>query len=215
MTRGIRRHDDLVAHAAGAALLLRTRGLDPMTPAERILVAIFLGALLLWGLVTAVKAGEIGDQVLEGYATVIVDGDTFTLHGGEKIRLWGVDAPELDQDCFVSGYAWPCGGFARLRLVEIIDRRKLRCSPRGKSWERIVAQCQARLGRTDAGKWVDVAAQLVVTGHAVEDPRYSRGAYREIQSYAQQLRKAIWAGGPGGVEMPWIWRARHTTNRKD
>ena len=45
---------------------------------------------------------------LIGRATV-TDGDTLTV-AQQRIRLWGIDAPESAQQCTArNGQAWPCG----------------------------------------------------------------------------------------------------------
>ena len=47
-----------------------------------------------------------------GRAARIVDGDTFWL-ARLKVRLWGVDSPELQQGCVAEGKVWHCGEEAR------------------------------------------------------------------------------------------------------
>ena len=42
-----------------------------------------------------------------------VDGDTLDL-SGERVRLIGIDAPELDQSCQRDGQGWACGDWARI-----------------------------------------------------------------------------------------------------
>lgn len=93
----------------------------------------------------------------------ITDGDTFRCGGDTKIRLWGVNAPERNA----------AGGPAATRALAAITRGKaVVCKRKGKSYDRIVAQC-----------WVDrrdVAADLVRQGHAVDWPRYSKGYYARV-----------------------------------
>jgi len=90
----------------------------------------------------------------------IIDGDTFRCDGALRIRLWGVNAPErYEQE----------GPAATRALTDLTRGRTLVCKRKGKSYERVVAQC-----------WIgdlDVAAELVRQGAAVDDPRYSRGRY--------------------------------------
>ena len=38
----------------------------------------------------------------------VVDADTIFFNN-EKIRLYGIDAPETEQFCYIEKEAWPCG----------------------------------------------------------------------------------------------------------
>jgi endonuclease YncB( thermonuclease family) len=60
--------------------------------------------------VLALPAPALATMV-EGRARV-VDGDTLEV-GGRKVRLFGIDAPELDQTCDAEGQLWACGAEAR------------------------------------------------------------------------------------------------------
>lgn len=92
----------------------------------------------------------------------VIDGDTLRCHGGTRVRIWGIQAPERHH---------PQGPAATRAMDRIIGRSDLRCEPKGKSYDRIVARCR----RTADGR--DVAAEMVRQGHAVDWPRYSGGEY--------------------------------------
>lgn len=100
----------------------------------------------------------------------VVDGDTFSV-GAERVRLWGVDAPEGRQVCQNDqGKAYACGDVARDQLVGLIGRRAVRCEVRDRDpYGRAVAQCLA--GSTDLGE------AMVRAGWAVDFVQFSRGAY--------------------------------------
>ena len=52
----------------------------------------------------------------------VADGDSIEF-GGQRIRLRGIDAPELHQECRdLSGRNWPCGRRARDEIAQ--DHRK-------------------------------------------------------------------------------------------
>jgi len=57
----------------------------------------------------------------------VLDGDTIKLNG-KKIRFFGIDAPELKQQCFdLNGKAWSCGIISKQFLEKIIDNKKVNC----------------------------------------------------------------------------------------
>jgi len=57
-------------------------------------------------LIFATSSGAAAELV--GRATV-TDGDTLTV-AKQRIRLWGIDAPESAQQCTTrDGRSWPCG----------------------------------------------------------------------------------------------------------
>lgn len=100
------------------------------------------------------------ENLLLCQSPAIVDGDTFRCDGALKVRLWGVDAPERDAP----------GGLAATRaLADLTHQQTVVCRRRGKSYDRIVAQCW--VGRRD------VAGALVRAGHARDWPKFSRGYY--------------------------------------
>jgi hypothetical protein len=87
--------------------------------------------------------GEPG--VIAGTAHVI-DGDSLELDG-ERIRLFGIDAPELSQSCDGD----PCGEHAAAALRRMIEDRALVCSERDRDrYGRMVAVCH--LGEVDIGE---------------------------------------------------------------
>ena len=139
----------------------------------------------------------------------VIDGDTLEIHG-QRIRLWGIDAPESRQTCTRSGAVYRCGTEAARRLDGLIGQNTVTCTPRGRPdrYRRIVATCSISAGPClDAGcaTRIDLADMLVVEGQALDYPRYSGGAYARLQADAQRERRGVWAGE---FQRPWVWRAR-------
>jgi endonuclease YncB( thermonuclease family) len=140
-----------------------------------VIVALLLAAA--WGL-TPDRA--VPRSTMTGMARV-VDGDTLWL-GDSKVRLRGLDAPELRQSCGAGAAAWPCGVAARRRLAELVADEPLQCvSAEHDRYGRLLGSCS--LGSRDPGQ------EMVAEGLAVADGRYAG----EEQA-ARQARRGIWAG---------------------
>lgn len=91
----------------------------------------------------------------------ITDGDTFR-SGDLRIRLWGIDAPELKDHG---------GPEARQALADLTVGQPLVCDVVnvGK-YGRMIAKCRLPGG-------ADLACEMVKAGHAIDWPKYSGGAY--------------------------------------
>ena len=127
----------------------------------------------------------------------VIDGDTIEIHG-QRIRLWGIDAPESRQLCHVQGKPWRCGQRSALALSDWIGQRTVACAERDRGrYGRVVATCSV------AGE--GVAAWLVRHGWALDWPRYSHRAYAGPQREAAAAKAGIWKGD---FEKPWEWRHR-------
>jgi endonuclease YncB( thermonuclease family) len=135
------------------------------------------------------------DRIL-GVASVI-DGDTIEIHG-QRIRLFGIDAPESSQLCLrPTGERWRCGQQSSFALADRIGRATVRCEPRDMDrYGRVVAVCSAN--NEDLNRW------MVLNGWAVAFRRYSLD-YVTDEDAARRSRIAIWSGD---FNMPWDWRAQ-------
>lgn len=114
-------------------------------------------------------ASHADAETITGSASKVVDGDTLWV-SGVKIRLDGVDAPEMDTDA---------GRRARLGLYEIVDGRQLACDLAGSSYDRRVGVCYLSTG-PQAG--YDIGALLIADGLALDCPRYSGGRYSGLET---------------------------------
>lgn len=115
----------------------------------------------------------------------VVDGDTLVI-AGEKLRLHGIDAPELDQPCGLNGAVWACGDWAREELAARVRGREVTCEAHQRDrYERLLVTC--RVGRTD------LAQSLVRDGVAFAYRRYST-AYVQDEAEARRAGRGLWAG---------------------
>jgi endonuclease YncB( thermonuclease family) len=141
----------------------------------------------------AFEAPAIGS--LRGRARV-GDGDGLTI-GDTRMRLVGIDAPELAQDCRIDGRRVACGIVARDRLIGLIAGRPVDCDwGRLDRWGRALARCRA--GGTDLG------AAMVRDGWAV-----AYGGHEAEEAEARAARRGLWAGT---FEWPEEWRRAHPSH---
>ncbi len=151
---------------------------------------------LLLGLALAGAPVPAAAQAISGPATV-VDGDTLDMTGF-RIRLFGVDAVELNQTCERGGAAWRCGEEARALLGELVAGETIQCEARDTdAYGRMVSVC--RVGR------LDLAAVMAEAGLAVALPQYSAD-YLAYVDRARAQGTGVW--GAVFVE-PAEWRAAH------
>ena len=150
---------------------------------------------MLTGLALVASCGVAMSDDLIGQATV-VDGDTIEIHGN-RIRLWGIDAPESTQFCRgEDSDQYRYGAQAANDLDAFIARQPVNCNPISLDrYGRTVATCS--VGTADLGEW------LVRNGLALDWPQYSKGKYGTAQSDAERAGRGIWKGSY--VE-PWLYR---------
>lgn len=150
---------------------------------------LILAACLLAGLAAAALLLQRPDRT--GVVRV-VDGDTVAF-GSRRVRLRGMDAPELDQTCVRSGTAVPCGREASAALRDLVGSSAIRCRIDGADrWGR-------DLGRCFVGD-LDLGAAMVERGQAV-----SWSDYRAEEARARDGRRGLWGGA---FEAPAEWRRK-------
>lgn len=130
---------------------------------------------------------------LTGVVTV-VDGDTIRL-GAERVRLFGIDAPEKSQPCVIENRTVRCGELATNALRSLAEDKTAKCEPQSRDrYGRTVAIC------TVEGE--DIGASMVRQGMAVAYAKYST-RYVPLEQEAQSAHKGMWAGQ---FESPEAWR---------
>lgn len=120
------------------------------------------------------------DPTVVAGPAVVVDGDTLRM-GAERIRLHGIDAPELDQRCGPVA----CGAAARDWLAERIGSAMVECEGRERDrYRRLVAVCLV-----DGD---DLGRQMVAHGWALAYRRYSTDYVAEEQA-ARASGVGLWS----------------------
>jgi endonuclease YncB( thermonuclease family) len=129
----------------------------------------------------------------------IVDADTIYA-GGVKIRLSGIDAPEMDQICLDGrGQRWSCGIEAKSQLSTFSRNRLWVCQLTDVDrYGRSLGSCSI--------EGEDVSSWLVRNGWALAFRRYS-SAYVSDEDYAREQGHGLWNGA---FIAPWDWRHRGT-----
>ena len=136
----------------------------------------------------------------------IIDGDTIHINN-KKIRLEGIDAPEIKQQCkkpflkisAIIGYQfnknYSCGVIAKKKLVEKINNSNVKCIATSKDrYKRFLATCYK--DNINLNKW------MVRNGYAVAYKRYSKDYVRD-EEYAKENKLGVWEGS---FTMPEKWR---------
>ena len=151
---------------------------------------ILLTALLLSSLANA--------DVISGLARV-TDGDTIRIKN-ERIRLHGIDAPELQQKCGTeTGEPYQCGNSAAEKLREAIDNQPVNCQFFERDrYNRIIGTCFNAAGK-------NIQSWMVESGWAVAYRRYSTRYVKE-ENTAREAKRGIWRGM---FAMPWSWRRQN------
>jgi endonuclease YncB( thermonuclease family) len=164
-----------------------TRFIRKLRSAGLFLALIFLGSLI------AAKLEDVGTLSIDGpFGTI--DGDTLAA-GIERLRLEGIDAPEIDQVCRNdAGRDWACGDEARVTLERLVSASGVDCKASDRDrYERLLVRCRA--GDQD------INAEMVRLGMAV-----SSGDYRSEEETAREERAGVWVGE---FDKPREWRIMH------
>ena len=135
----------------------------------------------------------------------IVDGDTIKINS-KRIRLYGIDAPEIKQMCkkpyltiifFTFTKDYPCGKISTQKLEKKINNKVITCKILDiDRYKRLIGECFKR--NLNLNSW------LVSNGYAVAYRKYSK-KYISNEINAKNEKKGIWQGK---FEMPWDFRRK-------
>lgn len=166
----------------------------------------WVGPLCVMLAITAVmfacnQRARAADTHLIGRASVI-DGDTIEMHG-QRIRLWGIDAPERGQFCTdADGAAVRAGQPAAMALSDMTAAKTLTCTNKGHDrYQRMLAVC--RVGATDINQ------AMVEQGWALAYRHYSND-YAAAEAPARRSERGMWAWT---CDAPWDWRKERRSPR--
>lgn len=160
--------------------------------------SIFITASILIIMATYFKQTQLFSQKekmtshnsVEGKA-LIIDGDSIMI-SSIKIRLVGIDAPELHQFCGKKNARYPCGLEAKKYLEQLLENQNVTCHwHKTDKYHRILATCKTNQVR-------NINATLVQNGWAV-----SYYEYPKEEQEARRKKKGIWASS---FQRPKEWR---------
>lgn len=141
------------------------------------------------------SAHEIEEKRIIKGAVYITDGDTIKI-GKTQIRLFGVDAPELNHP-YGKKAKWALHSLCKGQIVQAritsIDE-----------YGRTVAHCTLPDGR-------DLSAEMVKLGLAIDWPKFSGGKYKAIET--PDARKKLWLADARQKGRLHIW-AKFEANQK-
>lgn len=116
----------------------------------------------------------------------VIDGDTIDV-GGERVRLFGIDAPERDQLCWEpDGSPVRCGQWSSGVLARFAEGRQATCRAiRRDQYGRMLATCTVR--------GVDLGETLLRNGVVRLYSRETLRDYPEFEKEAELLGRGLWA----------------------
>ena len=135
----------------------------------------------------------------------VIDGDSVVL-GKLRIRMQGIDAPELKQECLdnKSNQLYKCGEVAKNYLIRLIDKQLIECTNEGLDrYQRQLAYCYV-------GK-LNLNREMVRTGNAMAYSKYDKSFIKE-EMEAKTNKAGIWASKFENPEQ--YRRAKHKVNKK-
>ncbi len=158
-------------------------------PVKRELTSALRTVVVLVALLPTIAQADVTGQAR------VIDGDTLEVTG-QRIRLYGIDAPELAQTCWDQNGEYPCGRIARAAALDLIaGEDTVTCETRGKDrYGRWLAVCFAG--------GFSINRNMVYTGWALAYRRYSTD-YVDTEEGAKSAKRGLWRGK---FVAPWEWR---------
>lgn len=147
--------------------------------------------------ISKVPANSLLSEI-ESNSVRVVDGDTVVIDN-IKIRLQGIDAPELNQKCkfYQTNELYACGEGAKNFLITLIDNHTVKCLRKGiDRYGRVLAYCF--VGDLNLNK------EMIRSGNAVAYRKYD-DSFVIDEIFAKKEKKGIWSSA---FDEPEKWRMK-------
>jgi len=125
-------------------------------------------------------------QSIVGRVEQVKDADSIVVNRVE-IRLYGIDAPEFNQECKNKhGQSYACGEMATKALRNLLLKNRVNCEIKGKDqYQRLLGVCRRGV--------VNINRYLVARGWAIAYERYD-ARYLDAQMLAKRQGVGLWQG---------------------
>jgi endonuclease YncB( thermonuclease family) len=170
------------------------------------LIGVVIGGVATLAVVAIGFGGEGQRRQIVGQITSaadIHDGDTIWL-GATSVRLYGLDAPEKEQSCWVAGGKQRCGEAAQRVLQDMLKGALISCSARtsgtGKvteSFGRPLARCEARFEgtlRSEEAPSFEITGQMIALGYGFQYKGDADFGFSEVEGRARAASAGLWRG---------------------
>ena len=157
---------------------------------------IFIYLIVFFISIFLLKNLNAEDKIIKGKAKV-VNSDYIKIDK-QTIILFGVEAMERPQKCYINNELWPCWESGVRKLEEIVDLGETVCFVKGKAkMNRVFAICETQN--------IELNKELIRSGLALARIKQS-DLYIDDQKYAKENNLGIWRGK--FIE-PWKWRMQN------
>jgi endonuclease YncB( thermonuclease family) len=143
-------------------------------------------------------------------AAVVIDATHLEI-AGRRFKLYGIDAPDIDETCSdAQGKEYPCGVDARQALADLVKGGSVSCLPRGPN------ENDEMLGVCSTGT-IDLAQAMIGAGWAIAD-RTRTLYYEKAEEEARVKKQGLWQGPfvpPGDWRIGERVPQSHTGNKEN
>lgn len=142
---------------------------------------------------------------------ILSDGDSFKMaNTNDRVRLHGIDSPELAQNCSQNGKKWACGLQAKLALSRKINHAEISCvGDELDAYQRLIATCYLHVSGQEnelsLNGYENLNQWMVKNGWAIAYRFYSE-RYIGSEKFAKTKRLGIWRGS---FMPPYNWRRQN------